>query len=173
MAKKKINYSDLSNKELELLKDIYIDQKVKSMNINDLKGFAFENISLQIKNTIGNDEELEAWQEMEDFFKDEFLNTIKDIYVDLRVKSMNDNDLKDFALENISLQIKNTIGNDEELDAWQEMEDFFKDEFHNTIHDIQIKMKSKNGEITYSNIEEKKSVSQDIDEEKKLDMWED
>ena len=116
MAKKKINYSDLSSKELELLKDMYINLKVKSMNNDDLKNFAFENISLQIKNTIGNDEELEAWQEMEDFFKDEF---------------------------------------------------------HNTIHDIQIKMKSKNGEITYSNIEEKKSVSQDIDEEKKLDMWED
>ena len=35
MAKKKINYLDLSNKELELLKDIYIDLKVKSMNINE------------------------------------------------------------------------------------------------------------------------------------------
>ena len=116
MAKKKINYSDLSRKELELLKDIYIDLKVKSMNTNDLKDFVFENISLQIKNTIGNDEELEAWQEMEDFFKDEF---------------------------------------------------------HNTIQDIQIKMRSNNLEITHSNIEEKKSSNEDEDEGKKLDMWED
>ena len=116
MAKQKINYSDLSNKELELLKDIYIDLKVKSMNINDLKGFAFENISLQIKNTIGNEEELEAWQEMEDFFKDEFLNTIKD---------------------------------------------------------IQTKLKSKNDELINLNIEEKKLISKDADEDKKLDMWED
>ena len=115
MAKKKINYSDLSNKELELLKDIYIDLKVKSMNINDLKGFAFENISLQIKNTIGNDEELEAWQEMEDFFKDEFLNTIQD---------------------------------------------------------IQIKMRSKNGERIYSNIEEKNPSIEEKGENKKIDMWE-
>jgi len=116
MAKKKINYSDLSSKELELLKDMYIDLKVKSMNINDLKNFAFENISLQIKNTIGNDEELEAWQEMEDFFKDEFFNTISG---------------------------------------------------------IQYKMNSKNSELTYSNIEEKKPVLEDIGEDKKLDMWED
>ena len=116
MAKKKINYSDLSNKELELLKDIYIDLKVKSMNINDLKGFAFENISLQIKNTIGNEEELEAWQEMEDFFKDEFLSRIQD---------------------------------------------------------IQIKLRSKNDELTNLNIEEKKLVVEDTAEDKKLDMWED
>ncbi len=116
MAKKKINYLDLSNKELELLKDIYIDLKVKSMNINDLKGFAFENISLQIKNTIGNEEELEAWQEMEDFFKDEFLNTIQD---------------------------------------------------------IQIKLRSKNDELTNLNIEEKNPLTEDTGVDKKLDMWED
>ena len=116
MAKQKINYSDLSNKELELLKDIYIDLKVKSMNINDLKGFAFENISLQVKNTIGNEEELEAWQEMEDFFKDEFLNTIQD---------------------------------------------------------IQIKMKSKSGDLNNLYIEDQKPVTEDKGEDKKIDMWED
>ena len=116
MAKKKINYSDLSSKELELLKDIYID---------------------------------------------------------LKIKSMNNNDLKDFALENISLQIKNTIGNEEELEAWQEMEDFFKDEFHNTIQDIQIKIRSKNGELTKLDKEEKKPACEEIDEDKKQDMWED
>ena len=115
MAKKQLNYSDLSNKELELLKDIYVDLKVKSMNINDLKDFAFENISLQIKNTIGNDEESEAWQEMEDFFKDDFLDNIKD---------------------------------------------------------IQIKMRSKNGERNYSNIEEKNPSIEVKGENKKIDMWE-
>ena len=116
MANQKINYSDLSKKELELLKDTYIDLKIKSMNINDLKSFAFENISLQIKNTIGNEEELEAWQEMEDFFNDEFLSRIKD---------------------------------------------------------IQIKLRSKNDELTNLNIEEKNPASKDAGEEKKADMWED
>ena len=116
MAKKKINYSDLSSKELERLKDVYIDLKVKSMSNNDLKNFAFENISLQIKNTIGNDEELEAWEEMEDFFKDEF---------------------------------------------------------HNIIQEIQIKMRSKNGEVSNLKIEEKKLDTEDSGEDKKIDMWED
>ncbi len=116
MAKKKINYSDLSSKELELLKDMYID---------------------------------------------------------LKVKSMNNHDLTNFAVENISLQIKNTIGNDEELEACREMEDFFKDKFQDLIQDIQIKMRSKNTEINNFIIEEKKPVTEDKGEDKKLDMWED
>jgi len=116
MAKKKINYSDLSSKELELLKDMYID---------------------------------------------------------LKVKSMSNKDLIDFAFENISLQIKNTIGNDEELEAWKEMEDFFKDKFQEIIEDVQIKMKSKNGELTNFNFEEIKPVTEVKGEVKKLDMWED
>ena len=116
MAKKQIKYSDLSTKELELLKEKYID---------------------------------------------------------LKVKSMNNNDLRNFAIENISLQIKNTIGNDEELEAWCEMEEFFKDEFENIIIDVQIKMKSKNGESYNINTEGVKNEIEEIEENKKLDMWED
>ena len=116
MAKKQINYSDLSNKELELLKDAYIE---------------------------------------------------------LKVKSMSNNDLKDFAIENISLQIKNTIGNDEELEAWQEMEEFFKDEFENIIREVQIKIKQKYGQQTNLNTERINLKSEDQGEEIKMDMWED
>ena len=116
MTKKQINYSDLSSNELEILKDKYIDQRVKSMNFKDLK---------------------------------------------------------DFAIEHISLQIKNTIGNDEELEAWQEMEEFFKDEFYNTIRDIQIKMKQKNGNETNISIDEKKLEKEVKVKEEKIDMWED
>ena len=116
MAKKLINYSDLSTKELELLKDLYIN---------------------------------------------------------LKVKSMNNTDLKNFAIENISLQIKNTIGNEEELEAWNEMEEFFKDEFENTIQNIQTKMKSKQSGSTNLNVKEIKFVTDADAEDKKLDMWED
>ena len=87
MAKKQLNYKDLSPKELELLKEIYVNQKVESMNKNDLKNFAAENISLQIKNTIGEEEELEAWQEMEEFFKDEFENKIRDIKIKMEYQN--------------------------------------------------------------------------------------
>ena len=116
MAKKKIDYSDLSGKELELLKDMYIDQKVKSMSNDDLKDFAFENISLQIKNTIGNDEELEAWHEMEDFFKDEFENTILDIQIKMRSKKTEGNNL---YVEEIKLE-KQHEAEDKKLDMWED-----------------------------------------------------
>ena len=114
MAKKPINYSDLSTKELELLKDLYIDLKVKSMNDVDLKNFAIENISLQIKNTIGNDEELEAWNEMEEFFKDEFENTIQNIQIKMRSKksgSTNPN------IEGIKFDTE-ADGEDKKIDMW-------------------------------------------------------
>ena len=116
MAKKPLNYSDLSSKELELLKDTYIDLKVKSMNNNDLKDFAFENISLQIKNTIGNDEELEAWQEMEEFFKDAFENTIQNIQT--KMKSKNDQQA-DLSTEEKKFE---TIveAEDKKLDMWED-----------------------------------------------------
>ena len=114
MAKKQINYSDLSTKELELLKDTYIDLKVKSMNNNDLKDFAIENISLQIKNTIGNDEELEAWQEMEEFFKEEFEDIIKDIQIKMRSK--NDEHTN---LTNEEIKMKTEVKHeDTKLDMW-------------------------------------------------------
>tara|TARA_Y100000589_G_scaffold74932_1_gene68452 strand:+ start:333 stop:683 length:351 start_codon:yes stop_codon:yes gene_type:complete len=101
------------------------------------------------------------------------LELLKNTYIDLKVKSMNNNDLKDFAIQNISLQIKNTIGNEEELEAWHEMEEFFKDEFEKTILDIQFKMKSNNDEKTNLNAEKIKFENENKDQNKKLDMWED
>ena len=101
------------------------------------------------------------------------LQLLKDTYINLKVKSMNNKDLQDFAIQNISLQIKNTIGNDEELEAWHEMADFFKDEFDNTIKDIQLKFRSKNSEYNIKNIEETKPNTEENGQDKKLDMWED
>tara|TARA_B100000212_G_scaffold285480_1_gene225960 strand:- start:136 stop:486 length:351 start_codon:yes stop_codon:yes gene_type:complete len=116
MVKKQINYSDLSPKELELLKDLYVDLKVKSMNNNDLKNFAVENISLQIKSTIGNDEESEAWQEMAEFFKDEFDNTIRDV----QMKKQSENSIHDHL--NIEVTTINTEEKEEakKLDMWED-----------------------------------------------------
>ena len=116
MAKKKFNYTDLSPKELELLKDIYIEQKVKSMNNNDLKDFVIENISLQIKSTIGNDEELEAWQEMEEFFKGEFDNIIKDVQI-----KMGSNNVEHSNLDTKEIKLKaENDKEDKKLDMWDD-----------------------------------------------------
>ena len=116
MAKKQINYLDLSSKELEILKDTYIKCKVKSMNNNDLKNFAIENISLQIKNTIGDDEESEAWHEMEEFFKDEFENIIKDIQIETKSKNEDRYDLN-LRGSNPSTNYKEE---DQKLDMWED-----------------------------------------------------
>ena len=114
MAKNQINYSDLTPKELELLKDTYIHLRVKGMNNNDLKDFAIENIGLQIKSTIGNDEELEAWQEMEKFFKDEFENTIQNIKIKMSSKTVDHNKLTT-EVEKLSNENKNE---DKKIDMW-------------------------------------------------------
>ena len=79
MKKKKFRFSDFSKKELEHLKEFYIDEKIKSMSESELRRFVYENISHQIKNTIGDEEEQEAWEEIEKFFKDNFEIILKDI----------------------------------------------------------------------------------------------
>tara|TARA_Y100001978_G_C23702411_1_gene442033 strand:+ start:1120 stop:1476 length:357 start_codon:yes stop_codon:yes gene_type:complete len=118
MPKKEFNFTDLSSKELDCLKDQYIDQKVNSMNNNELKAFVTEHISLQVKSTIGSEEELEAWQEMEIFFKDDFHEIIKKIQ--LKFQSIENN-------KNIGDVIQDKIGfeedNEEEsnkIDMWED-----------------------------------------------------
>ena len=72
MKKKSILYSDLSKKQLENLKELYIKKKVESMSHQELKQYVLEIISHQINDTIGKEEEMEAWREMSDFFGEEF-----------------------------------------------------------------------------------------------------
>ena len=72
MKKKSIIYSDLSKKQLENLKELYIKKKVESMSHEELKQYVLEIISHQINDTIGKEEEMEAWREMADFFGEEF-----------------------------------------------------------------------------------------------------
>ena len=79
MKKKSFIYSDLSKKQLEILKEIYIQKKVESMSYKELKQYVLEIISHQINDTIGKEEENEAWQEMSDFFKEQFEIIILDI----------------------------------------------------------------------------------------------
>ena len=79
MAKKSSIYSDLSKKQLEKLKEFYIQKKVESMSHKDLKQYVLEIISHQINDTIDKEEEMEAWREMSDFFGEEFERIILDI----------------------------------------------------------------------------------------------
>ena len=76
MKKKSIIYSDLSKKQLETLKELYIQKKVESMSHRELKQYVLEIISHQINDTIGKEEEMEAWREMSDFFGEQFEKVI-------------------------------------------------------------------------------------------------
>ena len=85
MKKKPIIYSDLSKKQLENLKELYIQKKVESMSHQELKQYVLEIISHQINDTIGKEEEMEAWREMSDFFGEQFEINILEIqtkYID-------------------------------------------------------------------------------------------
>ena len=79
MKKKSIIYSDLSKKQLENLKELYIQKKVESMSHQELKEYVLEIISHQINDTIGKEEEMEAWREMSDFFGEKFEMIILEI----------------------------------------------------------------------------------------------
>ncbi len=85
MKKKSLIYSDLSKKQLEKLKELYIQKKVESMSNQALKQYVQEIIAHQINDTIDKEEEMEAWREMSDFFANQFEKVILEIqttYVD-------------------------------------------------------------------------------------------
>ena len=85
MKKKSFIYSDLSKKQLEKLKEFYIQKKVESMSHQELKQYVREIISNQINDTIDKEEEMEAWREMSDFFGEKFEIIILEIqtkYID-------------------------------------------------------------------------------------------
>ena len=79
MKKKSLLYSDLSKKQLENLKEFYIQKKVESMSQQELKQYVLEIISHQIKDTIDREEEMEALREMSDFFREQFEMIIQEI----------------------------------------------------------------------------------------------
>ena len=79
MKKKSFTYADLNKKQLEHLKEIYIQKKVECMSDKELKEFVLEIISHQINDTIGKEEEMEAWREMSSFYGDQFEFLISEI----------------------------------------------------------------------------------------------
>ena len=74
-----LTYKDLSNKELDTLKDMYISSRVNSMTESDLRKFVKEIIIDQIKGTVGNAEEKEAWEEIKDHFSEDLSQKILEV----------------------------------------------------------------------------------------------
>ena len=85
MKKKPIIYSDLTKKQLENLKELYVQKKIESMSHQELKEYVQDIISHQVNDTIDKEEEMEAWREMSDFFGEQFEIVIQEIqkkYID-------------------------------------------------------------------------------------------
>jgi len=119
MNKKLIIYSDLSKKQLENLKELYIQKKVESMSHQELKKYVLEIISHQINDTIGKEEEMEAWREMSDFFGEQFERIILEIqtkYID--DKNVLETDI-DSQKQRIELLERNNF-DQEKKDMWDD-----------------------------------------------------
>ena len=64
------------------------------------------------------------------------LDALKDLYVDSRVESMSEVDLKKFAKEVLDLQVSGTVGNQEEREVWKEMKEHFDGNFEKKIKEV-------------------------------------
>ena len=95
MKKKSFTFSDLSKKQLENLKEFYIQKKVESMSHQEMKQYVLEIISHQINDTIGKEEETEAWREISDFFGEQF----ESIILEIQTKYSDDKNLLDTSLD--------------------------------------------------------------------------
>ena len=119
MKKNSITYADLSKKQLQHLKELYIQKKVVSMSHKELKEFVLEIISHQINDTIGKEEEMEAWNEMSSFYGDEF----EVIILEIQQKYVNNESLQNYEEDTqkhrLELLEKNNIEQSKE-DMWDD-----------------------------------------------------
>ena len=119
MKKKPIIYSDLSKKQLENLKELYIQKKVESMSNQELKQYVLEIISHQISDTIDKEEEMEAWREMSDFFGDQF----EMIILEIQTKYNDDKNTPDKEIDSQKQRIELLERNNfdqEKKDMWDD-----------------------------------------------------
>ena len=119
MKKTPITYSDLSKKQLEALKELYIQKKVESMSHQELKKYVLEIISHQINETIGKEEEMEAWREMSDFFGEQFEINI----LEIQTKYIDDKNVIETEIDSQKQRIKLLERNNldqEKKDMWDD-----------------------------------------------------
>ena len=119
MKKKSITPNNLSKKQLLHLKELYIQQKVECMSHIELKEFVLEIISHQINDTIGKEEEMEAWMEMSKFYGDQF----EIIILEIQQKFANNDNLQNFEEDSkehrLELLEKNNIEQSKQ-DMWDD-----------------------------------------------------
>ena len=119
MKKKPIIYSDLSKKQLENLKELYVQKKIESMSHQELKDYVQDIISHQINDTIDKEEEMEAWREMSDFFGEQFEIFIQEI----QKKYIDDKNVLETEIDSQKLRIELLERNNvdqEKKDMWDD-----------------------------------------------------
>ena len=119
MKKKSIIYSDLSRKQLENLKEFYIQKKVESMSFQELRQYVKEIISHQIKDTVDKEEEMEAWREMSEFFGDNFEIILLEIQTKYSDEENYINNALDSQKQRIELLERNNLDK-EKKDMWDD-----------------------------------------------------
>ena len=119
MKKKPIIYSDLTKKQLENLKELYVQKKIESMSHQELKEYVKDIISHQVNDTIDKEEEMEAWREMSDFFGEQFEIVIQEI----QIKYIDDKNVFETEIDSqkqrIELLERNNI-DQEKKDLWDD-----------------------------------------------------
>ena len=119
MKKKSITYADLSKKQLQHLKEVYIQKKVECMSHKELKEFVLEIISHQINDTIGKEEEMEAWKEMSDFYGEQF----EIIILEIKQKYANNENLENLEEDSLERRLELLEKNSIEIakqDMWDD-----------------------------------------------------
>ena len=119
MKKKPIIYSDLSKKQLENLKELYVQKKIESMSNQELKEYVQDIISHQVNDTIDKEEEMEAWREMSDFFGEQFEIFIQEI----QKKYIDDKNVLETEIDSQKLRIELLERNNvdqEKKDMWDD-----------------------------------------------------
>ena len=119
MKKKSITYADLSKKQLQYLKDLFVQKKVESMSHEELKDFVQEIISHQVNDTIGHEEEMEAWREISNLYGDQLEKIIHEVQQKYPKNESLQNFEEDTQERRIELLEKNTIEK-EKKDMWDD-----------------------------------------------------
>ena len=117
MSIEETNFKDLNALELNKLKDLYIESKVNNTSEEELKNLFKISISDQIKGTVGNQEEKEAWMEMKEYFKDDFEAKV----LCVRKENLKDSpsiEIEEFEKRKVILENRNTTNDSKNDDMW-------------------------------------------------------
>ena len=100
----------------------------------------------------------------------------REFYIQKKVESMSHQALKKYVTEIISHQINETIGKEEEMEAWRDMSEFFGVQFEAIIIEMQTKYSDDNNVLNPETDTHKQRLAllerNNLDPEKK-DMWDD